>query len=124
MFEKGGMMRKEIIQKLRAIGVYLHAGGMYWDPIRGMAAGHSPLFAIWEESEEPTEAEIELLRGIVLETIRKFHFVPTQKFLFPLANTITLKKDAGQWTFRQMTWRTGPPWHTKSGTLVEIKERF
>jgi len=116
-------MNQGLIERLRKIGVYLHSGGLSYNPIMAFSA-KIPLVAIWKESEEPTDQEISQLAEIV-ETMAG-HYKPTavHDFIVEGANMVTLRKVNGKWTFRRMTWEMGPTWFLQPGTLEEIAAKL
>ncbi|MDP3999338.1 MAG: hypothetical protein Q8P76_01935 [bacterium] len=113
-------LTKRTKAKLMKMGIYTHAGGFGYDPIMAMGS-RTAVMAIWYESEEPTAEELVLLKEIYQGRVTKWYPDVDKNFLAMSANTTTLKKENGVWTYRRMTWREGPTWSQKSGTLQEIR---
>ena len=114
-------MKEETVKTLQKAGVYLQSGGFNCDPVSGMF-GRSALCAIWHMSEEPTSEEMRLLRTLPAKIAETWWNQSALKDNYSAegANTITLYKKEGAWTYRRMTWRTGPTWHQPADTLQNI----
>lgn len=117
-------------EALSDTGIPLHRGGLHWDPFNPYIGIFSkepvPVVAIWSESEIPTGEEISTITKIAQDTLDRF-FAPSEvEGLFARgANTITLFKKAQEiWTFRKMTWDSGPIWYPISGPLNELAQRI
>lgn len=116
-------MRKRTVSRLRKVGIYIHRGGFAYDATVNMFEKR-PACMLWHKSEHPNRDEIKELGAIVEAWFKKFGILRIpEDFLEEGANTITFKKENGRWTFRKLTWKVGPMWYPKPGTLKEIKER-
>jgi len=117
-------LSQSTIDRLLKLGLYLHkSGGVHFDsPSLGLTK--MPICAIWEESEELTEEEIKTLGEIVAEFIKKYYPDVTKDFKATSANMIIFRKVDGKWTFRRLTWETGPTWFLEHGSLEEIGKKI
>lgn len=116
-------MKQGTIEKLKKIGVLIHQGGFYFSVI-GYGLRMRPVCAIWHESEEPTEEEINILAEFVRKRLDEFSPRDRHEFLARGVNTTILKKEKGKWTFRLLTWDVGPTWHPEFNSLEEIKKKL
>jgi len=116
-------MRKEIIERLKTIGVSIHKGGFECNLIDAMS-GYRPVCALWYESEEPTEEEITILERIVAKKLSSFDREEVKGLAAEGANTVTLKKENGEWMFRRLTWTQRPLWSPKSSSLALIENEI
>ncbi|MEK7377252.1 MAG: hypothetical protein AABZ57_08875, partial [Candidatus Margulisiibacteriota bacterium] len=98
--------------------------GFAWDPIQGLFSGATPFLAVYGGSEEPTPEEMGTIEKIVKKLADGWNSSLVKDFTAEGANTVTLKKQDGRWTFRRMTWRVGPTWHNSPGTLEEIAPKL
>lgn len=116
-------LKKNTIEELRKVGVYLHKGGFGYDSLSS-AFISLPLCAIWYESEEPTPDELTELSEIPKALAEYFNPQCVRNYCVEGVNMVTLKKENGKWTYRKMTWSEGPMWYPKYGSLENIKEEI
>lgn len=115
---------QELLQAIGENPIAVHSGGMHWDPIVGMFSERAtPMVSLWQESEIPTDEEIEKLLklGRDIMTRAMFSTREIEALAAPGANMYTFfKKPDGNWTYRKMTWEI--MWHPQPGPLEEIAE--
>lgn len=115
-------MQNKLLKKF----IYIATGGFNFNILLNFNT-KVPLIAIWEESEDPTDEEIEVIYSRILKgaaSIYYPHVIEQQKYTDEGHNTVTLKKEGGLWTFRRLTWSQGPMWSQKTGTIEEIAEEL
>ena len=112
-------MNEAMIEKIKAVGVAIHRGGFSYNPIVGMFSKREVL-AIWQESEDPSDEEINTMAGLVQKMLSDFGPNSKEGFKASAANTVTLKKENGKWSFRRLTWTTRPLWSEISSSLGEV----
>lgn len=106
------MISESTREQLKQVGVAIHDGGLYYDPITAIAF-KTPFVALRNDSEEPTAEELALLEAVK----SKMAFWQVHEPVLEAANTATLVKD-GKWRFRRMSWTEGPTWFPVDGTTL------
>jgi hypothetical protein len=99
-------MEAKTIKHLQTLGIYLHSGGVHCDSLMA-AFSQNPFYAIYVDSEEPTEEEINILAELVQRRQKRFG---TKEFTSAGAATYTFYKAEGVWRYRSFTWSMGPLW--------------
>lgn len=115
-------MRIMTMERLMQRRIFIHRGGFSDDPAVTIMR-ENPIMAVWQDSEDPTEAEIKLLADILRAHVKNF-YPDAKNGRAKGANTVTLKKENGLWTFRHRTWSQGPQWHPQPGSLEEIRKKL
>ena len=114
-------MRSETIDKIEKIGVVVHKGGFGINPI-GAMSGYRQTCALWDKSEEPTAEEMLAMQSIVAKMLSNFTPEEKKGLKAKGVNTVTLKKEDGQWSFRRLTWRPNVWSHTSSSLTALEKD--
>ena len=115
-------MEATMVARLEAIGVPIHKGGLDGTNLT-LALARNFFLAIYEDSEKPTEEELEQIEALRQHIATRFGASLEVKQGIS-ANMVTIRKTEGRWTFRKMTWTTGPSWHPETRTLEDVRNRL
>lgn len=116
------MLDDETIKALAEKGLYTASGGLRCDNLQhAFTQPGMPFYAIWKESEVPTDEEMNLIEQMLNYDAGKY---PHEKFISRGHNTMILRKDAdGTWKCRRCSWTIGPTWVSRGdGSLLAIAE--
>lgn len=117
-------MRETMARRLDEIGCPLQRGGLGYDPTRYLST-MNPVCAIWDESDEPTEEELLVLKETVTRLADRAKFLklePGQEFYYRGVDTVTFYKLAGLWTYRRLFWLGDPKWRAGWHSLEDSVE--
>jgi len=97
---------------------------------RSYEAGHKPVslpgqpsfIMIRSDSEELTEEELEEIRALRQHIAYRFFGQPSPATNAPMANTVTLWKHCGRWTYRHSTWENPMWWQPNVQKLEDIRK--
>ena len=115
------MLSEQMIKRLHERCIYVASGGFHFDVLLNLSS-LTPLIAVYETSEEPTDKEIEFIHARILNDEAGIYIpekIEEKRYAIEGHNTMTLKKENGKWMYRRLTWNQGPQWFPIQGTSIE-----
>jgi hypothetical protein len=110
------MLTAQMKDRLAMIGVAVFSEDELSADVWTIQVKAWPTVALWRESEQPTDREMELLESLVKETGGTL----ADDFKVQAFVTMIFYKKDGLWTWRRLMWAKDPLWHSCSGTLLDI----